>query len=39
MWMSSYLQETLVRDQLAEARQRAARNQLARLARSPRAPG
>lgn len=38
MWMSSYLQETLVRDQLAEARQRAAQHRLARLARTPRAP-
>ena len=39
MWMSWYIQDTLIRQQLAEAQRRAAHNHLVREAQSPRARG
>lgn len=38
MWMSWYLQDMLIRQQIAEAQGRAARDHLVRRARSPRPP-
>jgi hypothetical protein len=38
MWMNVYLEDTLVREQIADAQRRAARNHLLRHARPPRAP-
>ncbi len=38
MWMSWYVQDTLIRQQLAEAHRRAAYNHLVQEARSRRAP-
>ena len=38
MWMSWYVQDTLIRQQLAEAQRRAAYNHLVREARSRREP-
>lgn len=37
MWMDAYLQETLIREQIADARRRADRDHALRLARPPRA--
>jgi hypothetical protein len=39
MWMDAYVQETLIRDQIAEIDRQAARRHVIRLARPPVAPG
>ena len=39
MWMNPYVQDVLIREQIADAQQRAARNHLLRRARPRRAPG
>lgn len=36
MWMDAYVQETLMRERIAEAEERAARHHLLRHIRSPR---
>jgi hypothetical protein len=38
MWLNAYLEETLLREQLAAVRQRAARHHLLRDAAPPRPP-
>ena len=39
MWMNPYVQDVLIREQIAEAQKRAARNHLLRRARPRRATG
>jgi hypothetical protein len=39
MWMNPYVQDVLIREQIADAQQRAARNHLLRRARPRRLPG
>jgi hypothetical protein len=39
MWMDSYVQDTLIRDQIKEAQRQAARRQLLRLGKPSRAAG
>jgi hypothetical protein len=38
MWMDAYVQETMIRDQIAEAQRQATRRHLLRLAQPPGPP-